>query len=76
MFMSSDADIRYRVQPTVSLGLSKKWMVRAMLNASNSYTATFRLEGATAYAKYRFYSEDDIHSHFRMAAFARAALAL
>ena len=34
----------------------------------------FRFEGGSFYAKYRFLSKDDIHKHFRMAAFGKVSL--
>jgi hypothetical protein len=51
-------------------GVSKKLMVHAeafLSNRNNSFAA----EGGALYAKYRFYSSDWLHRHFRMAAFAR-----
>jgi hypothetical protein len=38
------------------------------------YQPEFRWEGAGIYAKYRFYSNDDLQSHFRMAAFTKISL--
>jgi len=37
------------------------------------YENFFYYESARVYAKYRFLSNDDVHKHFRMAAFATAA---
>lgn len=54
----------------VTAGLSKKWMVRAGTNFSNMHQQKFIWEGARLYTKYRFLSNDDVHKHFRMAAFA------
>lgn len=52
-------------------GATKKLMLHAEGYFNNS-TATFKATGGGAYAKYRFYSQDEVHSHFRMAAYARA----
>ena len=64
---------RLRVMPSVSVGLSAKWMLNAGLSFSDIYTGSFRWESARLYTKYRFLSNDNMHSHFRMAAFAEAA---
>lgn len=51
-------------------GLNKNWMVHLGANFSNMHQQSFNWEGARLYAKYRFLSNDDVHKHFRMAAFA------
>jgi hypothetical protein len=65
--------LEQRYSPEVMLGLSKKWMVHAGLTVSNMYESFVYYESARIYAKYRFLSNDDVHKHFRMAAFAMAA---
>jgi len=62
-----------RYTPEVMLGLSKKWMVHGAVTFSNMYETYLYYESARLYAKYRFLSNDDIHKHFRMAAFATVA---
>lgn len=62
-----------RVMPSVSVGLSAKWMLSAGTSFSDMHTNNFRWESAWLYAKYRFLSNDEMHSHFRMAAFADLA---
>jgi hypothetical protein len=62
-----------RYSPEVMFGISKKWMLHAGLTLSNMYENFFYYESARVYAKYRFLSNDDVHKHFRMAAFATAA---
>ncbi|WP_341843210.1 hypothetical protein [Chitinophaga caseinilytica] len=64
----------YRLQPEVMLGISKKLMVHASGYFSNVMENRFKAEGAGLYAKYRFLSVDDMHSHFRMAAFAKGSI--
>lgn len=59
-----------RQMPEVMFGLNKNWMVHAGANFSNMHQEEFIWEGARLYAKYRFLSNDDVHKHFRMAAFA------
>jgi hypothetical protein len=58
--------------PELMWGVNKNLMIHAEGFFNNS-TATFEYLGAAAYAKYRFYSHDDVHKHFRLAAFARVA---
>ncbi|HMK17468.1 MAG TPA: hypothetical protein VK492_04665 [Chitinophagaceae bacterium] len=65
--------IDQRYSPEVMFGISKKWMLHAGLTFSNMYENFFYYESARVYAKYRFLSNDDVHKHFRMAAFAMAA---
>ena len=65
--------IDQRYSPEVMFGLNKKWMLHAGLTFSNMYENFFYYESARVYAKYRFLSNDDVHKHFRMAAFATAA---
>lgn len=54
----------------IMLGLNRKWMVHGSLLFSDMHEQKFIWEGAKTYAKYRFVSKDDVHKHFRMAAFA------
>lgn len=63
----------YRLNPEVMLGINKYWMVHLNGYASNMQQPTFRPEAVSLYAKYRFLSVDDVHRHFRMAAYAKAA---
>ena len=63
----------YHVMPELMWGKSKNLMLHAASFVSNRNGNLF-LEGGSAYAKYRFYSIDDVHSHFRIATFARASI--
>ncbi len=65
--------IDQRYSPEVMFGISKKWMVHATFTFSNMYEPFFYYESARLYGKYRFLSKDEVHKHFRMAAFATAA---
>jgi len=60
----------YHLMPEVSYGIYKNLMVRASAFVSNRSNQLVT-EGASFYAKYRFYSTDDLNSHFRLAAFGR-----
>ena len=62
-----------RYTPEVMFGISKKWMLHAAATFSNMYENYYYYESARLYAKYRFLSKDELHKHFRMAAFATAA---
>jgi len=59
--------------PEVMIGFSKKWMVHldGFLSDRNN---TLIAEGGALYMKYRFYSIDEVHSHFRLAAFSRVSI--
>src|SRR5215510_7510988 len=65
--------IGQRYAPEVMFGLSKKWMIHTNVTFSDMYEGYYYFESVRAYAKYRFLSNDDVHKHFRMAAFATAA---
>ena len=63
----------YHLLPELMWGVNKNLMLHAegfISNRNNSLV----YEGAGVYGKYRFLSKDDIHSHFRMAAFGRASI--
>ena len=62
-----------RYSPEIMAGLNKHWMVHATAFVSDFYSAGLRFEALRLYAKYRFLSKDEVHRHFRMAAFAEAA---
>jgi hypothetical protein len=64
--------IMQRYTPEVMFGLDKKWMVHGSVSFSDMHQSYFYFESAKLYAKYRFYSRDDVHKHFRMAAFGSA----
>jgi hypothetical protein len=65
--------VLHRHMPEVMLGLNKNWMLHGGLFFSNMHKEKMIWEGARVYGKYRFYSADDVHKHFRMAAFAAAS---
>ncbi len=69
-----DNGYSYRVLPEVMFGINKNFMIRGMAYASNMFQRGMQLEGGNIYAKYRFLSVDDLHSHFRMAAFGKVAI--
>lgn len=73
MPMEHSSDISYRISPEVMIGYNKNLMFRANAYASNMFGNQFKFEGASIYAKYRFLSNDDMHKHFRMAAFGKVS---
>ena len=60
----------YHLIPEIMWGASKHLMIHGEVFLSNR-NKSFVAEGGAIYAKYRFYSVDDVHSHFRVAAFGR-----
>lgn len=62
-----------RYMPEVMFGLNKNWMLRAGTTLGDMHTSNFAWESVYLYAKFRFLSKDDVHRHFRMAAFADAS---
>ncbi len=60
----------YQLLPELMLGVNKNLMVHAEGYFSNG-NGGFKAEGAGLYAKYRFFTTDDVYKHFRMAAFGR-----
>ncbi len=67
----ADKHINYHTMPELMLGVSKNIMVHAQTFISNRQTGGVSWEGASIYTKYRFYSNDDLYTHFRLAAFGR-----
>ncbi|WP_320815065.1 hypothetical protein [Flavobacterium sp.] len=59
----------YHLMPEISYGLNKNLMFRATSFVSENNG--LNVEGGGFYAKYRFFSSDDLNSHFRMAAYGR-----
>jgi hypothetical protein len=63
------SSILQRYTPEVMVGLSRKTMIHGTVTLSNMHQDKFIFESARIYAKWRFLSVDDVHKHFRMAAF-------
>lgn len=62
-----------RYTPEVMFGVNKNWMVHLAPTFSNMFSSNQRWESARAYGKYRFFSDDEVHKHFRMAVFGEAS---
>jgi hypothetical protein len=72
--MKEDASNQYNLHllPEIMVGVNRHFMFHAegfLSNRNNKVEA----EGAAIYGKYRFLSKDDIHTHFRLAAFSQCA---
>ena len=67
------ARFSHRIMPQLMFGFSKKFMLHIGATMGNMHTTDFRYESVNLYAKYRFYSKDELHRHFRMAVFADAS---
>lgn len=64
--------LNYHLIPELMWGVNKNLMVHAEAFLSNR-NQSFAPEGASFYAKYRFYSSDAVYRHFRMAVFGRTS---
>lgn len=60
---------KQRYIPEVMFGLSKAWMLHISTSFSDYYSEKVRPESVKTYLKWRFLSNDQVHRHFRMAAF-------
>lgn len=70
MIENNSSRVSYHLIPELMWGVSKKLMVSADVFFSNR-NKSFTSEGGSVYGKYRFYSTDGVHHHFRMAFFGR-----
>lgn len=64
----------YRIEPEIMFGLNKNTMIHIAGYASDMFQKKLKIEGAGIYGKYRFFSQDEVHEHFRLAAFAKLAI--
>jgi hypothetical protein len=63
----------FRAEPEIMIGVSRKVMIHVAAYGSDMFQKNFRMEGASIYGKYRFFSQDDVHEHFRMATYAKVS---
>jgi hypothetical protein len=68
--MFSNPGFVNRTMPEVMFGVNKKTMVHVQ-GFFSDMSGRYQAEGASLYAKYRFFSVDGERSHFRAAAFGR-----
>lgn len=71
MHETNTAVTNYHLVPELMYGVSRKLMLHAEAFLSNRSGGGLDFEGAGFYGKYRFFSVDEVHSHFRIAAFGR-----
>jgi hypothetical protein len=64
---------KQRITPELMLGLSKNCMVHISSSFSDFFSSQLGWESIKGYAKWRFFSRDEVHQHFRMAAFVEAS---
>ncbi len=70
-----NSDREYRMMMELQAGLSKNWMLSGGVSFSDMYFQKGQcFESIRLYTKYRFLSKDDVHRHFRMAAFINGSL--
>lgn len=67
---NNSSKYNYHLLPEFMLGISKKIMLHGEMFLSDRNNR-FVAEGGSIYLKYRFFSIDDVHSHFRLAALGR-----
>lgn len=65
--------ILQRYSPELQLGINKNLMIHGTITVSDMHEEKFIFESARIYTKYRFLSLDEVHKHFRMAAFIQGA---
>jgi hypothetical protein len=70
----ADGKLNYHIMPEIMWGINAKWMVHLQSYFSSRANGNLKGEGGSVYAKYRLYSIDDVHKHFRLAAYARYSL--
>lgn len=63
-----------RYAPEVMFGFSKNFMLHLSTSLSNVGVSSVKAESFSVYGKYRFLSLDEVHRHFRMAAFMEASV--
>jgi hypothetical protein len=73
MKRNSEGGYNFHQMPELMWGTNKNLMLHAAAFLSTK-NQNYEYDGVGAYAKYRFFSVDDLHKHFRMAVFGRIGL--
>lgn len=68
-----ESPLRQRYSTELMTGINKQLMAKVSASFSDFYQSGLRWESVKGYLKWRFYSQDGIHRHFRMAAFVDGA---
>jgi hypothetical protein len=74
MRQAGTSQYKYMLAPEAMVSISKELMLHGEVFLSNR-NDDFKFNGASLYLKYRFLSNDEVHSHFRMAAYMRGSFA-
>jgi hypothetical protein len=69
---TNESKTNYHLMPEIMVGVNNKVMFH-LQGFLSDVNGKFVGEGASVYTKYRFLSNDEVHQHFRMAAYARAS---
>jgi hypothetical protein len=72
MYDNYEKSNSFHTMPEFMVGLSRKFMIHGLGFFSNR-NQSFIAEGGSFYLKYRFFSVDEVHSHFRMALYGRTS---
>ncbi len=70
----NDGTPNYHIMPEIMWGINEKWMLHFQSFLSSRMNGNLKGEGGSVYAKYRIHSIDDMHKHFRLAAYGRYSL--
>ncbi len=71
--VTMEKKIKQRYTPELMFGFSKQLMVHVSSSFSDFSDSKLRWESLKLYGKWRFYSNDEVHKHFRLAAFGEGA---
>lgn len=74
MRQAGTGQYKYMLAPEAMVSISKELMLHGEVFLSNRKD-DFKFNGGSLYLKYRFLSNDEVHSHFRMAAYMRGSVA-
>ncbi len=70
----NNGKLNYHIMPEIMWGANAKWMLHLQSYFSSRMNGNLKGEGGSLYAKYRIFTSDDIHKHFRIAVYARYSL--
>lgn len=73
VFDDNTRDPSFRHNTDIMFGMNKNLMLHAGFGFSDMYSKRTQFESVRFYAKYRFFSQDAIKKHFRMAAFGEVS---
>ena len=73
MQQTNTQQYRFATAPEIMVGISKTLMLKANAVFTNM-DGNMKLNGGSLYAKYRFFSNDEVHSHLRIAAYMRGSV--